>query len=160
MNLFEKLFVFSGLTATALGFLSYPSLKISALGLTIVGVGFLPRILWGGTKVTARATKNAIVSKINAAAEEARYQKEQKRREQEWQDNLKRDLQREKELAKVRNETQLESFKSQVELLVEYKAKGADIDKEVFAMREKVLVLERQENNDMIQELLSTLDKV
>jgi hypothetical protein len=66
------------------------------------------------------------------------------------------------EAAKARGQAKglAELYRHQIELLVEYKKRGADIDKEVFDMREKLLVMERQENNFMIQDLLKTLDSI
>lgn len=53
-----------------------------------------------------------------------------------------------------------ELYKTQIELLVEYKRKGLDIEKEIYSMREKLLSLEKQENSIMVEELLQTLDRI
>jgi hypothetical protein len=116
------------------------------------------KLAWGGTKWGARTTKNAVVRKFENAKEERAYQKEQARDRAQWEEQLSRELKREQELARVRNTSQIESYKAQVSLMIEFKKQGADIDREVFAMREKLLTLEKQENSAMVQDLLSTLN--
>lgn len=66
------------------------------------------------------------------------------------------------EAAKSRGQAKglAELYKQQIELLITYKRQGADIDKEVFSMREKLMVLERQENSTMISDLMKTLDSI
>jgi uncharacterized membrane protein len=66
------------------------------------------------------------------------------------------------EAAKARGKAKglAELYKTQIELLVEYKRKGLDIEKEIYSMREKLLSLEKQENSVMVEELLQTLDRI
>lgn len=155
---------------------------VSLLGLAVFALPFVLQLLWGGAKLGARATtavakvsanaglavtkagagaiRNAAVHQLEKVAEEREYQKQQRRKQQEWEQQLQRDLIREEKLARARNQSQLEAYRAQVELLVEFKKKGADIDKEILAMREKLIGLEKQENNDMIATLVDTLNHI
>lgn len=66
------------------------------------------------------------------------------------------------ESARSRGQAQgmIELFKSQIALLIEHKKNGLDIERETYEMRRKLLELERQENNAMVQDLLKTLDSL
>jgi hypothetical protein len=153
----QKFIVIGSLVLLVLGFLGKNNELMGFSGFVLVA-WFGVKLLWGGTKWGARTTKNAVVRKIENVKEESRYRKDQARSRSEWQEQLDRELIRERELAKVRNTSQIESYKAQVTLMIEFKKQGADIDREVFAMREKLLTLEKQENSAMVQDLLSTLN--
>lgn len=94
-----------------------------------------------------------------AEYERMRFEDEEKE-ELEYKKQFQRRLDEEAALLNVRNKAMLEAFNTQIELLMAHKKQGADIDKEIFAMREKLLVLERQENDAMVQDLLDTLDRI
>jgi hypothetical protein len=84
---------------------------------------------------------------------------ERKARDREqWEEQLHREIIREEALAKVRNTSMIEMYKTQVDLMMKYKKEGANIDKDIFAMREKLLLLEGQENKAMVQDLMNTLN--
>jgi hypothetical protein len=104
---------------------------------------YVAKGLWSGLKI---GTKFMLSSK------------EERKEEKQWKKELERKVKEEEALAKVRNTSMLKMYESQVELMIKGKEAGANIDKEIFAMREKLLILEGQENKAMIQELLETLN--
>ena len=65
------------------------------------------------------------------------------------------------EAAKSRGQAKglAELYRHQIELLVEYKKRGADIEKEVFEMRGKLLKLEGEENKSLLG-MLKELDSI
>jgi acyl-homoserine lactone acylase PvdQ len=153
----QKFIVIGSAVLLVIGFLGKNNELMGFAAVVLVGF-FGVKLAWGGTKWGARTTKNAVVRKFENAKEERAYQKEQARDRAQWEEQLSRELKREQELARVRNTSQIESYKAQVSLMIEFKKQGADIDREVFAMREKLLTLEKQENSAMVQDLLSTLN--
>lgn len=183
MESFKKFALYLGTFLMLVGFLGGDKgMAVAALGFCLIWLPYLLQLLWGGAKLGARATttvakvsanagfavtkagagaiKNAAVHQMEKIAEERDYQKQQRRKQQEWEQQLQRDLIREEKLARARNQSQLEAYRAQVELLTEFKQKGADIDKEILAMREKLIALEKQENNEMIATLVDTLDRI
>lgn len=92
-------------------------------------------------------------------AEKKRLEEERKKAK-EYQEELKRieDIEAAKARGKAKGLAEL--YKTQIDLLIEYKSRGIEIEKEVYSMREKLLSLEREENNAMIQDLMATLDKL
>ena len=145
-------------------------------------IPFLAKILWGGAKFGAKTTSKAVVGtakltskavvstakfgagvvleQIAESKEQKRWEKEQERDRLRWEEQLRRKLIEEEQISKVRNKSMIDLYSKQVELLIQYKREGLNIDKEIFDMREKLLVLERQENNAMVQDLLDTLDRL
>lgn len=153
----QKLVLWAAGLAAVFGVLGKETAFIGLAVVLVVG-WFGAKLLWGGAKMGASATSRAVSRKIEEAKEERAYAKDQARDRARWEEELRRELKREEELARVRNTSQIEAYKAQVALMVEFKRQGTDIDKEVFAMREKLLSLEKQENSAMVQELLSTLN--
>ena len=86
------------------------------------------------------------------------------RREQEEREAYRKQLQEieDKEYAKTRGQSRalLSLYEQQLKLLQEHKKRGMDIERETFDLRKKLLELERQENSEMINDLLQTLDRV
>ena len=183
MGILKKIVLYLGAALVLGGLLEGERGKgVIVLGLCLLALPFVLQLFWGGAKLGARATttvakasanagiavtkagagavKNAAVQHMEKVAEEREYQKQQRRKQQEWEQQLQRDLIREEKLASVRNQSQLEVYRAQVQLLIEFKEKGADIDKDILAMREKLMHLEKQENNDMIVSLLDTLNRI
>jgi uncharacterized membrane protein len=93
-------------------------------------------------------------AEINRQLAEKRAKEEARR--QELQDIEDR------ESAKSRGQAQgmIMLYQEQMRLLVEHKRQGLDIERETYTMREKLLKLEREENNGMVQDLLRTLDSL
>jgi hypothetical protein len=83
---------------------------------------------------------------------------EQDKEQAEWEKQLNRKIQEEEALLKVRSNAMIEAFKQQMELMTFHKEQGANIDKEIIAMREKLLAMESQENEAMITNMLNTLN--
>jgi hypothetical protein len=53
-----------------------------------------------------------------------------------------------------------ELYKTQIELMIKYKREGVNIENDIYEMRKRLLSLEREENNAMVQDLLGTLDRL
>jgi flagellar biosynthesis component FlhA len=135
-------FVGFALFAVFLGFLS------NSAELKILGFGILLAII--GWKLFKWSTRTAS-SAVSAALSDRRSEKE-------FQTNLRREVQRERELSAVRNEGMIELLRGQVELIARHKREGADVEREIIEMRKKLLDYEATENKAMIGELISTLD--
>jgi flagellar biosynthesis component FlhA len=104
---------------------------------------------WKLTKWGARTTSNAVSTALS-----------DRREEKTFQTNLRRRVQEERELAAVRNESMLTLYRGQVELIAQHKREGANVEREIYEMRTKLLEHEKQENSAMIQELIGTLDRL
>ena len=129
-------------------------LKTACAVILIVALS-LDAIRWVWTKKRSFAEE----SKNQREAEEQEWLKKEKARDREqWEEQLHREITREEALARVRNTSMIEMYKTQVDLMMKYKKEGANIDKDIFAMREKLLVLEGQENKAMVQDLMNTLN--
>jgi len=127
------------------------------MGGMIIASYFILKALWGGAKFGAKATSNIVGQKIADNKEQKQWNKAQARDKARWEEELRRKLVEEEQLSKVRNTSMIEMYKTQVDLMMKYKQEGANIDKDIFAMREKLLVLEGQENKAMVQDLKSAL---
>jgi flagellar biosynthesis component FlhA len=139
-----KVLLYGGLTLTVLGFLS----QVPAMaGIGVLGViGFITiKFLGWGTSTASSAVSTALSDR---------------RSEKEFQTNLRREVQRERELSAVRNEGMIELLRAQVELIAKHKREGADVEREIIEMRKKLLDYEATENKAMIGELISTLDRL
>jgi hypothetical protein len=129
----------------AWGFLAQ-SKELKGIGGTLGFAWFIWLIL--------RGIKNMALSGRQLAVNKYRDNQAEKREEKEYQKQLRRELERER----LKAEMQLEIYRKQVDLMVEYKKRGADITKELFDMRKHLLELESAENKNMVQEILNTLD--
>lgn len=69
-----------------------------------------------------------------------------------------KDIERAK--AEGQAEAMLKMYKGQLSLLQDHKKRGMDIEKETFDLRKKLLKLESDENEKMINDLLKTLDRL
>jgi flagellar biosynthesis component FlhA len=121
-------------------------------GETLIGLGaliLLSILGWKLTKWGARKTSSAVSTALS-----------DRRSEKEFQTNLRREVQRERELSAVRNEGMIELLRAQVELIAKHKREGADVEREIIEMRKKLLDYEATENKAMIGELISTLDRL
>jgi flagellar biosynthesis component FlhA len=139
-----KVLLYGGLALTVLGFLS----QVPAMaGIGIVGIlAFITiKFLGWGTRTASSAVSTALSDR---------------RSEKHFQTNLRREVQRERELSAVRNEGMIALLCAQVELIAKHKREGADVEREVIEMRKKLLDYEATENKAMIGELISTLDRL
>jgi hypothetical protein len=88
---------------------------------------------------------------------------------EEIEDKIKQRIENE-ELDKIRSKERAKSdgqsdglmklYKGQIEMLAQSKKEGLAIDNEIFAMREKLLTLEKQENSAILEELKQTLNSI
>jgi len=153
----KKVFFWAGGLVAALGIFNNEPQVGLGMGGMIIALYFILRVLWGGAKVGAKTTSNIIGQKIADSKEQKQWNKAQARDKARWEEELRRKLIEEEQLSRVRNTSMIEMYKTQVDLMMKYKKEGANIDKDIFAMREKLLVLEGQENKAMVQDLMNTL---
>jgi flagellar biosynthesis component FlhA len=117
-----------------------------------VGIGFVGVAAFLTIKLTgwgARTTKRAV---SNSLAE--------RRDEKDFQKNLRRKVEEERAMSAVRNEATIQLLREQVALIAAHKREGANVEREIYDMRVKLLEFERQENNAMIGDLIKTLDGI
>lgn len=122
---------------------------------SLIGIGGILGMAWMAW-LFVRGTKKAAVSGTQLAVEKYKENKAEKKEEKEYQKQLRREIERER----LKSEMQLNIYQKQIELMVEYKKKGADITKELFDMRKNLLELESAENKNMIAEIMQTLDAI
>lgn len=100
----------------------------------------------------------------NRFAMVTRQQLDRERQEEEQRRAYNRQLKEieEKEYVKAKGQSRamLSLYEGQLSLLQDHKKRGMDIEKESFELRKKLLELERQENSEMINDLLRTLDRI
>ncbi len=119
---------------------------------TLCGIGLLMLAAFAGIKFLkwgAHTTSSAVSTALS-----------DRRDEKNFQTNLRRKVQEERELAAVRNESTIQLLCAQVELIAKHKQEGANVEREIYDMRKKLLDYEKQENSAMIAELISTLDSI
>lgn len=139
-----KFLVIAGGICTAIGLFSKEP--------TLLGLGLLLLATFAGIKFFkwgARTTTSAVSTALA-----------DRREEKNFQTNLRREVQRERELSNVRNEGTIQLLRAQVELIAKHKQEGANVEREIYDMRKKLLEYEREENKAMIGELMSTLDSI
>lgn len=120
-----------------------------------IWLGYILGFIWL-TWILIIGARKAAVSGTQIAIQKYKSTQEEKREEKEYQKQLRRELERER----LKSEMQLEIYRKQVDLMVEYKKKGADITKDLFEMRKNLLELESAENKNMIEEIMQTLDAI
>lgn len=54
----------------------------------------------------------------------------------------------------------INTFKQQLDLLLKYKKDGLDIERQAFELQEKLFTLENQQNKQMIDDMLRTLEDI
>jgi hypothetical protein len=118
---------------------------VVAMGIGAIGLA----TAWKLTKWGAQTTKSAVSNALSERKEEKDFQK-----------NLRRKVQEERELAAVRNDATIRLLREQVALISEHKREGLNVEREIYTMREKLLEYERQENSAMIGDLIKTLDSI
>lgn len=130
--------------AIVLGFIGdKPAVLGSGIAI-LAAVACWKLLVWGSKK-----TKGAVSNALN-----------ERRSEKEFQKNLRREVQRETELAKVRNQSTVELLTAQVNLIAAQKKEGLNVEREIYQMREKLLAYERVENTAMIEDLKQVLDNL
>ena len=139
-----KLLLWAGGLCVAIGVLGGDN-KIGGFGLFLLLVYVAIRVL----KWSANKTSNVVSSALS-----------ERRQEKEFQTGLRREVQRERELSAVRNESTIQLFREQVALIAAHKREGLNVEREIYDMRKKLLEFERDENSAMIGDLISTLDRL
>ena len=119
---------------------------------SVLGIGVLMFAAVAGWKLVVWGSKKTQGAVSNAL--------EERRSEKDFQKNLRREVQRETELAKVRNQSTIELLSAQVNLIAAQKKEGLNVEKEIHHMREKLLAYERVENTAMIEDLKQVLDNI
>lgn len=85
------------------------------------------KMLWGGTKMAASATSNAVSTRIRDAKEE-----------KEWKKNLAREIERERALGRVRNESTIQLIEANTRALIEHARAGQQVQQELLANYHKL----------------------
>nr|AFN66346.1 hypothetical protein pM02_c5_04 [uncultured bacterium] len=70
---------------------------------------------------------------------------------------LNSDINDEIKKIKAKQQATLDFYSAQLALLLKHKEAGAEIDKEIMEMQGKLAILEKEENSDMVQDLIKTL---
>ena len=131
-----------------MGFINYCSLIMGAIGIMWIYQGNTPPIsylfaatpfVWFGGRALFSHTKKTV---SNSIAE--------KREEKEWRKNLNRRAEEERVLGSARNQAVIELMREQAENLIRQQNAGLHVEKELMAMREKMLAYENTEFEDLI----------
>lgn len=131
-----------------MGFLNYCSLIMGALGIMWIFQGNTPPaaylfaatpFVWFGGRALIGHTKKAVSQSLA-----------EKRDEKEWRKNLYRKAEEERVLGSARNEAVIELMREQAENLIRQQNAGLHVEKELMAMREKMLAYENTEFEDLI----------
>ena len=131
-----------------MGFLNYCSLIMGALGImwvfqgNTVPIAYLfaaTPLIWFGGRALFSHTKKTVTNSIA-----------EKRDEKEWRKNLNRRAEEERVLGSARNQPIIELMREQAENLIRQQQAGLHVEKELMAMREKMIALENSEFADII----------
>ncbi len=136
----------------AVGVLAFGKLVENKGLMEVGGVLGIAWLIW----LCVKGTKKAAISGTQLAVGKYKENQAEKKEEKEYQKQLRRELERER----LKSDMQLELYKKQIDLMIEYKKKGMDITKELFDMRKNLLELESSENKNMIQDILQTLEAI
>lgn len=166
----KAIFAFSDLAydkgySTLSNFISVPNLKL------IVSLYISFKLTNATLSFSISTTLSVLANDNRNYMKRRREREEQERRElylakqeQEKIEARRKELQsiEENAYAKTRGESiaLLSLYEGQLRLLQDHKRRGMDIERESFDLRKKLLELERQENNEMINDLLRTLDRI
>ena len=96
-------------------------------------------IIWFGGRALFSHTKKTVTNSIA-----------EKRDEKEWRKNLNRRAEEERVLGSARNQPIIELMREQAENLIRQQQAGLHVEKELMAMREKMIALENSEFADII----------
>lgn len=115
-------------------------------------------------RIRKKAEEDELIRQEKLKKEKEDFERQEIFRKQKEKEEYEKKLKEieDVEAAKARGKAKglAELYKTQIDLLIEYKSKGVEIEKDIYSMREKLLSLEREENNAMIQDLMATLDKL
>lgn len=116
--------------------------KMISVGAGILIIFFGVKIIFGGAKLTAKATSNAINTKLRDAREEKEFQK-----------NLRREVQREEALGMARNKASLELMREQTESLIRQIKAGGQVQNELRVKYQEITSLGDKSFDDMKKEI-------
>ncbi len=122
----QKWITWMGFIFIGLGFVGDNPMFIGIGIVSLVG-WYGSKILWGGTKMAASATSNAVSTRIRDAREE-----------KEWRKNLAREIERERALGQVRNESTIQLIEANTRALIEQARAGQQVQQELLANYHKL----------------------
>jgi hypothetical protein len=147
-------------------FLAYPSLFFSdGLGI-LFGLVFL-FLGWKYQKFARYITGHIVGLPVKACIS-FNYATQRKQNEKRYaktiEENHKTTVRRTREMEEAKAtgqaEAMLKMYKGQLSLLQDHKKRGLDIEQETFELRKKLLQLESEENEKMINDMIKTLDRL
>lgn len=122
----QKFITWAGVIAIVLGLIGKNDALIGLGAIALIGwYGF--KIIWGGTKMAASATSNAVSTRIRDAREE-----------KEWRKNLAREIERERALGQVRNESTIQLIEANTRALIEQARAGQQVQQELLTNYHKL----------------------
>jgi hypothetical protein len=105
----------------------------------IVYIFIATPLVWYGGRALFNHTKNKISTSLA-----------EKRDDKEWRKNLARRAEEERVLGFVRNESMIQLMREQADNLIKQQQAGMHVERELMAMREKMLSFENAEFEDLI----------
>lgn len=111
---------------TVVGFLS-DNYQALGFGLLLLGGWYGFKLFLGGSKMAVNATSNAISTRVRDAREE-----------KEWKKNLEREIERERELGRVRNESTIQLMEANTRALIEQAKAGKEVQRELLESYHKL----------------------
>lgn len=111
---------------TVVGFLS-DNYQALGFGLLLLGGWYGFKLFLGGSKMAVNATSNAISTRVRDAREE-----------KEWKKNLAREIERERELGRVRNESTIQLMEANTRALIEQAKAGKEVQRELLESYHKL----------------------
>lgn len=108
------------------GFLSNNH-EVLGVGILMLGGWYGAKLFLGGSKMAASVTSNAISTRIRDAREE-----------KEWKKNLAREIERERALGQVRNESTIQLIEANTRALIEQAKAGQQVQNELLANYHKL----------------------
>lgn len=117
----QKLVIYFGCGALVLGLLA-ENYELAGMGILALVVWFGLKLLLGGAKMGAKATSNAVATRVRDAREE-----------REWKRNLAREIERERALMQVRNESSIQLIEANTRALIERARAGQQVQQELLA---------------------------
>jgi hypothetical protein len=111
-------------------------------GVLILGGWYGAKLFLGGSKMVANATSNAISTRIRDAREE-----------KEWKKNLAREIERERALGRVRNESTIQLIEANTRALIEQAKAGQEVQQELLENYHKLDALGDSSFNKLKNEI-------
>ena len=122
----QKIIIWVGALSVGLGLLSNNN-ELTGFGALALILWFGGKLIFGGVKFGAQATSNAISTRVRDAREE-----------KEWKRNLEREIERERALGRVRNESTIQLIEANTRALIEQAKAGQQVQHELLANYHKL----------------------